>query len=1073
MRPLQLTMQAFGSYGKRTVIDFTGTSQNLFLITGDTGAGKTTIFDAIVFALYGEASSGNNRKDGIELQSQFAGTAVEPYVELRFSEQRGGETDIYTVRRMPRHIRPLRRGRGQREEKEKVSLILPDGTEYAQNQKQTDAKLEEIVGLTKGQFMQVAMIAQGEFMELLRAKSDEKKLIFRKLFNTGLYQDIVDELGRRRQEQKAGMDQLRAAMQNEISHAVIPDKYAGAGEMARRKKKLLSSDRIEVAEAEVFLKELRELCRELEEEEEVAKAACAEAEEKRGACRDALTQGQELLQSFTQRELAERELSACAAAAEQVREKRRLVAEIEAAYEVQSVAQRYEDAAKTVTDMERKLQETEQALPERRAACERAEGQEAAARKLFDAEAACCVQTETRVRQALDIFGQLRNAGKQKQAAETALTQARKAAERAETARTQFEEQEQNWRRQAEELGDVEARRERWKSRQRETEELAAQAETVRKAAQRVKVQERTARRAALAYEEARQKYQQTSGDYERKQRLFLDAQAGFLARERLRPGEPCPVCGATEHPHPCELAEEHRELTRAEIEALAGEVTEKQQAMEKASAVSGAAAELLREKQNQWKKEKDTLQERFERCALESGASFSEQAEGESLPVPEVGAWIADRQRALREEEEPLTRDASALTRIQKSLAGADERRKTLREQCEKCIQAVTQAERELTAAQTTLNSLQERQEYPSEQEAKRELARAGAKRDEMDAAWQTAKKQAQRARSVRERVEVLLARYQRELPEQRDIMLQRWKEYQNALTERNLSETAWRETVGAYPKSLIRRLQDEVAEHGKRQAAARARQETAEAAIAGRERPEPEVLREALNRAEEQYREKQSIYETIHRTLQTDTEVRDALTVRLRERAGRMREYARLDSLYERLAGKRTGSRMDMETYVQRYYLQRILRAANVRFHDMSAGQFALRMVDAERAGEGKNRGLDLMVYSQVTGKEREIRTLSGGESFLAALSLALGMADQIQESSASVHLDMMFIDEGFGSLDEHSRTQAVKVLQQMAGGSKLIGIISHVSELKQEIEDQLLVTKEEDGSHASWQG
>jgi exonuclease SbcC len=136
------------------------------------------------------------------------------------------------------------------------------------------------------------------------------------------------------------------------------------------------------------------------------------------------------------------------------------------------------------------------------------------------------------------------------------------------------------------------------------------------------------------------------------------------------------------------------------------------------------------------------------------------------------------------------------------------------------------------------------------------------------------------------------------------------------------------------------------------------------------------------------------------------------------------------------------------------------------------MSAGQFELRMYDLDRAGEGKNRGLDLMVYSTVTGKVREVRTLSGGESFMAALSLALGMADQIQESTAAVNLDMMFIDEGFGSLDDHSRTQAVKVLQNMAGGSRLIGIISHVTELKQEIEDQLIVRKDREGSRVQWQ-
>ena len=183
-------------------------------------------------------------------------------------------------------------------------------------------------------------------------------------------------------------------------------------------------------------------------------------------------------------------------------------------------------------------------------------------------------------------------------------------------------------------------------------------------------------------------------------------------------------------------------------------------------------------------------------------------------------------------------------------------------------------------------------------------------------------------------------------------------------------------------------------------------------------------------------------------------------------------MARHQRISALYDLLDGNVSGARMDIETFVQRSYLERILERANRRFEEMSAGQFTLRLRDLDSAGVGKNRGLDLMVLSAVTGKEREVRTLSGGESFMAALSLALGMADQIQESSATVRLDMMFIDEGFGSLDEHSREQAVRVLQEMAGGSRLIGIISHVTELKQEIEDQLIVTKNEEGSHVRWQ-
>lgn len=160
-----------------------------------------------------------------------------------------------------------------------------------------------------------------------------------------------------------------------------------------------------------------------------------------------------------------------------------------------------------------------------------------------------------------------------------------------------------------------------------------------------------------------------------------------------------------------------------------------------------------------------------------------------------------------------------------------------------------------------------------------------------------------------------------------------------------------------------------------------------------------------------------------------------------------------------------------MDLETYVLRYHLNRVLYAANKRFWEMSAGQYELRLCDIDKAGVGKNRGLDLMVYSAVTGKVREIGTLSGGESYMAALSLALGLADCIQAGAAAISLDMMFIDEGFGMLDEHSRNQAVRILKDMSFGNRLVGIISHVSELKQEIDSHLIVTRDEYGSKIKW--
>ena len=234
----------------------------------------------------------------------------------------------------------------------------------------------------------------------------------------------------------------------------------------------------------------------------------------------------------------------------------------------------------------------------------------------------------------------------------------------------------------------------------------------------------------------------------------------------------------------------------------------------------------------------------------------------------------------------------------------------------------------------------------------------------------------------------------------------------------------------------------------------------------------PDMEAAKSQMEEAEKVRLQTQTKLELYKEQYKADKEAYDILSPQMEKRGKIIEKHTKLETLYKLLSGNMSGNRMDLETYVQRYYLEKILYAANRRFANMSAGQFELRMVDEENAGKGKNRGLDLMVYSNVTGKEREVRTLSGGESFMAALALALGMADQIQESSAAIHLDVMFVDEGFGSLDEHSREQAVKVLQELAGGSKLIGIISHVTELKQEIEDQLIVSKDEKGSHVKWQ-
>ena len=273
-------------------------------------------------------------------------------------------------------------------------------------------------------------------------------------------------------------------------------------------------------------------------------------------------------------------------------------------------------------------------------------------------------------------------------------------------------------------------------------------------------------------------------------------------------------------------------------------------------------------------------------------------------------------------------------------------------------------------------------------------------------------------------------------------------------------------------YDREASERIAKKVRAFREKKAGAESQKKTSLTGIQNEKEPDMESLKGRVSETENRQRKARETAEKYRGWKQEVSKVQEGLEERIIQNKKRMEEYDRRDNLYRLVSGNVTGARMDLETYVQRFYLEQILDAANRRFLEMSAGQFELRMYDLEKAGEGRNKGLDLMVYSTVTGKVREIRTLSGGESFMAALSLALGMADQIQESSAAIHLEIMFIDEGFGSLDEHSRQQAVRVLQEMAAGNRLTGIISHVTELKQEIDDQLIVTKDDEGSHVRWQ-
>lgn len=1076
MKPLKLTMQAFGSYGEKTIIDFTKPNQNLFLVAGNTGAGKTTIFDAIVFAIYGEAGSGTNRKNGTELQSQFTELGTEPYVELTFSERKGEDREVFTVRRIPRHLRPLRRGSGVKSESEQVSLTMPDGTEYPQ--KETNKKLEEIVGLTKNQFMQVAMIAQGEFMELLRARSDDKKLIFRKLFHTELFQDITEELGRRKKGKEKEIAVIKTECRTEAAHVAIPEEYEGAEELAGLKRQILNGEMTVIGQ---FLEELKALCEYLEERKRLAEAACQNAGSLRDEKRDAYTNAKNLLKFYEQLERAEGELSECKGNEDAIKETEILLRKLHGAYDVKAVYDRYEDVVKSVDRIQAERTRCQEAFPGLQEMAEKAAEEETKAKKAFDKELEAYSRIAERVAKAYEQFERIKQAGIETERKETAYKKAEKEARVKQEELEKLKEQELAWRGQEQELADTEKKLIIWNRKSEEIDSLEAAAGKISSVQEEVEARRESAEQSKKEYVGISETYEKEQTKYEVIRKAFLDAQAGFLARE-LKPGKPCPVCGALEHPQPCQVTEAHQEYSREMLDALEKKVHTLRAKQEELAAEARAESVLLAEKEN-------TLSELAESLCLRVQTFCHTYADGQAdfmgqklkendreiIGVPaleQMKALIEEWKKAAIVEGDKFSEDLKLLKWIQKRLKAAEEKKTEMKDAIEAAKEAKAEAAAALEAARAALFSFESTKVYPTQEAADREQKEAGRKKIEKEEAFQTSAKAADKAREQRDHCNALLQKYLQELPEQVALCSQRRLEYEQILRSTKLTEHEWKKLAAAYSKEDGEKLQREVEVYKQRKNSAETMQTSARKAIGDQPRPVLETVKREMETAEKKRQEAEGLLEQCRAEYKSNMTAYSLLAPKLEERGKTVEEHAKLDTMYRMISGNVSGSRMDLETYVQRYYLKKILYAANSRFYEMSAGQFELRMYQLEKAGEGKNKGLDLMVYSTVTGKEREIRTLSGGESFMAALSLALGMADQIQQSSAAVSLDMMFIDEGFGSLDEQSRTQAVKVLKNMAGGTKLVGIISHVSELKQEIEDQLIVSKDENGSHIKWQ-
>ncbi len=874
MKPIQLVLSAFGPYVERTVIDFSALGEEgLFLIAGDTGAGKTTIFDAISFALYGEASGGKEKRKSKSFHSDYVSDQTETYVELTFRHR--GET--WWIRRNLEYQRPAKKKKDGMETTTRqaadAQMRNEDTGEEILRMDDVNRRVRELLGLTQDQFTQTVMIAQGDFLKILTASSDDRKKLFRDLFHTNLYVDLQSRL---QEKNRACADEQKALEQVILS---AEGKIDPEAEFAEREILLSYCGQIQHTDALCAL-----LARLIEQEkaaQEQARAQKKEAADQIGALIAAVTEGERVNRDFADWESKKARLAALTAGQGEIDAQR-------AALAAARRAQQLETDEALMRRTRRDMDAQRAALSEAQAALEQAEK--------------ALPEAETRMKEAESRGGEIHALLAQAKQMEDCLPV----------------------------LGEV--------------ERLKAALDTQKRELQRLT---EDSSRAQAAYTAAQNSY-------------YL-SQAGLLARE-LKAGQPCPVCGSTAHPCPAQITPET--VTRQALEQAA----QRRETAEKAQ--SDAATRLAANQA--------ALDEREDRLrALKIGADETRQRLAARIDATHQAA--ADRQREI---------DAA------RSAYQALDKRKTAAQS------AVDAAQKQLAALEKDLQAQTEAFEQ-----------KRAAHGFEDEASYRLAK----RTNADIERLDREIRNYD----EQKRTLAAQTHELEDKLSGRQ--------------KTDLTALQN-------RRAAALDRQAKAE-------------------NAEKAMVRKLTLHESAER------EIRQA-NAAIQTKRGKWQIIQELYTCCAGIAAGNPRAKLTFEAYVQQYYFRFVVAAANKRLTRLTDGMFTLRVM-REAANRVSQSGLDLEVLDRSTGQARDVSTLSGGESFLASLALALGVSDAVQSQSGQIRMDAMFIDEGFGSLDENALRSSIDVLLELADGKRLIGIISHVQELEERIDKQIVVTKTPNGS------
>lgn len=908
MRPLKITMSAFGPYAGEVTLDMQKLGKSgIYLITGDTGAGKTTIFDAISYALYGEASG--NYRENTTLRSKYASADTPTFVELEFEYN----NEIYKINRNPEYPRPNKRGEGFTKQSANAELIMPDGSVITKI-KEVSAKVEEIIGINKNQFSQIAMIAQGDFRKLLNCETNERSKIFRKIFKTEPYHNIeiklsslFNELKRNREKEKSGIEQY-------INQLKCNENDTLSLELERAKKgDVLIEDVIKLA-GEIINKDTLEY-----------------------------TKTQKNIESINEE-------------IEKINSNIKL-------YENQEATKKaYAKATAKLEEFKTKRNECEKAYKSAEAQRERLDGLTSKINLInskmpkYDE----LKSLENSIKERKQSFEKNGSLLKLKQQEITSL-----------------EKEIDEKSKALEEVKGADLLVQKMTAQKEEISKKAEALKELKTEIDRCKTEQKNLKNAQSFAKSALDEYGALENEYNQIYIAFFNEQAGIIADE-LKDGEPCPVCGSTNHPNLARKSE--NAPSQADVES-AQKLAKK--AQEKADNARDTASAL--------KSKFDEIAANVKSAAKKLFGTDDNVFDNYNSNINALKKEYDDTLALLKTENEKL----NLYQKLDNEIPKIQEKQKSLSDEISTLNTQKASDEAFISENTKRVISIKSELDFESADLAKDKLKEYTNLSNDIKNAIEKSKNDFDDIKSKYDTQKGTKASLENALEEFKEIDL-------SSLNEKSLKLNEHKKDVDKTAKLLYSRIDSN-----------------------------------------------KSLVDDI-------SEKRDILK-------GYDDKYVWLKALSETANGDISGKeKITLETFVQMTYFDSIIRKANIRLLTMSDGQYELvRRSDAETLK--KNEGLALDVIDHFNASSRSVSTLSGGESFMASLCLALGLSDEIQSSNGGIKLDTMFVDEGFGSLDGEALDRALSALTSLSQGNRLVGIISHVDALRDRIDNKIVITKD----------